>query len=438
MDGQNTIHAPGWVTIEGDRVSQVGAGMVPAGLAARAESVMDATHMAVMPGMINGHTHLSQTFLRGLADDRPLLAWLKQIIWPAQGAITPDDMRLASLLGLVENLRCGVTSVVQHHKITTTPAHVDATAEAAERVGLRMLLARGWVDLGDSGEAPETILAEMARLRERWHGAAQGRITIGFGPLAPWRCSDATMRRTVALAHRWGVPTHLHVAEARDEIDMLCERTGMRHVEWLHALDALDADVQLVHSVWLNDTELDLVAEGGAVVVHCPVSNMYLASGVARVPAMLDRGIPVALGTDGPGSQNSQDMLELLKVAALLGKTATGDANALLPMDVLRMATVNGALLMRDDVGRITPGSKADITIVDLNNARCAPVHRPESALVYNASGPDVYTVIVDGRVLLDAGRVAVLDEAALLDECRHAAQRLLARAQVTGRAIGD
>jgi 5-methylthioadenosine/S-adenosylhomocysteine deaminase len=165
---------------------------------------------------------------------------------------------------------------------------------------------------------------------------------------------------------------------------------------------------------------------------------MYLASGVARVPAMLDRGIPVALGTDGPGSQNSQDMLELLKVAALLGKTATGDANALLPMDVLRMATVNGALLMRDDVGRITPGSKADITIVDLNNARCAPVHRPESALVYNASGPDVYTVIVDGRVLLDAGRVAVLDEAALLDECRHAAQRLLARAQVTGRAIGD
>jgi 5-methylthioadenosine/S-adenosylhomocysteine deaminase len=439
MDAHDAVHAPGWVWVEGDRVRAVGPGESPADLIIRSERTIDATHLAVLPGLVNGHTHLSQTFVRGLADDKPLLAWLKQIIWPIQGAMTPDDMRLASLLGLVENLRCGVTSVVQHHKITTTPAHVDAAAEAAERVGLRMLLARGWVDLGDSGEQPGAIFAEMARLRERWQGAGQGRITVGFGPMAPWRCSDATMRRAVARAREWGVPTHSHVAEAKDEIEMLRQRTGMRHVEWLHALGALGPDVQLVHSVWLDDAELDLVAGSGAVVVHCPVSNMYLASGVARVRDMLDRGIPVALGTDGPGSQNSQDMLELLKVAALLAKVATGNAEALLPMDVLRMATKDGArLLMRDDVGRITPGAKADITLVSLDNARSMPVHRPESALVYNATGPDVHTVIVDGEVVLDAGRVTVLDEAALLEECRQAARRLLARASIGIRGMGE
>ena len=433
MDESGTIHTPGWVWVDGERVAAAGDGSPPAGLAARAERVIDARHMAVLPGLVNGHTHLSQTFVRGLADDKPLLAWLKQIMWPIQAAITPQDMHLASLLGLVENLRCGVTSVVQHHKITHSPAHVDAAAEAAEATGLRMLLARGWVDLGDAGEPPAAIVEVMTRLRERWHGAAGGRITVGFGPLAPWRCSDDTMRRTMDLARRWGLPTHLHVAETQDEIDMLRTRAGLRHVEWLHALDALGPDVHLVHGVWLDDRELDLVAASGAVIVHCPVSNMYLASGIPAVCKMLERGIPVAMGTDGPGSQNSQDMLESLKVAALLAKVSTCDANAVLPLDLLRMATVDGArLLGRDDIGRIVPGARADLTLVDLNNARSMPVHRPESALVYNASGPDVHTVLVEGRILLDAGRVTVLDEAALLEECRQAARDLLRRAGVS------
>jgi 5-methylthioadenosine/S-adenosylhomocysteine deaminase len=346
--------------------------------------------------------------------------------------MTPEDVRLASLLGLVENLRCGATAVVQHHKITTSPAHVDAAAQAAEEIGLRMLLARGWVDCGDAGERPDDIFEEMGRLRQRWHGAAEGRIIVAFGPMAPWRCSDKTMRRGVALAREWGMHTHLHTAEALDEIEMLRERTGMRHVEWLASLDALGPDVHLVHSVWVDDAELELVAQSGAIVVHCPVSNMYLASGVAPVRRMLDLGIPVAIATDGPGSQNSQDLLETLKIAALLVRVSTGDANALLPVEALRMATVDGArLLGREDLGRITPGAKADITLVNLDTSRSMPVHRPESAVVFSASGPDVHTVIVDGRVLLDAGQVTVLDEVSLLAECRTAAQQLLKRAGV-------
>jgi 5-methylthioadenosine/S-adenosylhomocysteine deaminase len=432
MDKQNTMYTPGWVCVENDRIGAVGADQPPVDLLAAAERVIDATHLAVMPGLINAHTHLSQTFMRGLGDDKPLLAWLKQVMWPLQTAMRPDEMRLAALLGLVENLRCGATTVGQHHKITTSPAHVDAAAEAAERVGLRLQLARGWIDLGTNAESPEVILAEMSRLRERWHGQAEGRITVAFGPMAAWRCSDEMMRQTFALAREWGLRTHIHVAEAKDEIRLMRQRNGLGHIEWLHRLGALGPEMQLVHCVWVSEAEIDLIAESQALVVHCPVSNMYLASGAAPLRRLLDRGVTVALGTDGPASHNSQDLLETLKIAALLAKVSTGQATALLPGEALRLVTTAGArFLGREDVGGIIPDAKADLTLVNLNTTRAMPVHRPESAVVYSASGADVHTVIVDGRILLDGGQVTMLDEAALLEECRAAAKRLLKRAGV-------
>jgi 5-methylthioadenosine/S-adenosylhomocysteine deaminase len=227
--------------------------------------------------------------------------------------------------------------------------------------------------------------------------------------------------------------THIHVAEAQDEIELMRQRNGLRHIEWLHALDVLGPDMQLVHCVKVDERELDLIAASGAAVVHCPVSNMYLASGIAPVRQMLDRDIPVALGTDGPASHNSQDLLETMKMAALLAKVGSGDATALLPLDILRMVTTIGALLLgQSDLGRLVPGAKADVTLVNLNTARSMPVHHPQSALVYNATGPDVHSVIVDGRILLDGGQVTGLDEAALLEECRLAAGRLLKRAGIS------
>jgi 5-methylthioadenosine/S-adenosylhomocysteine deaminase len=432
MDERNTSHTPGWVWIERDRIRAVGAGQPPVDLSSRAERIIDATHLAVLPGLINAHTHLAQTFMRGLGDDKLLLDWLKQVMWPLQAAMTPEDKRLACLLGLVENLRCGVTAVGQHHKITTSPAHVDAAAEAADRVGLRMQLARGWVDLGKGAEPPEKILADIARLLERWHGQAGGRITIAFGPMAAWRCSDEMMRRTFELAQEWGLRTHIHVAEARDEIELMRQRNGLGHIEWLHSLGVLGPKMQLVHCVWVSEAEIELIAGSEAVVVHCPVSNMYLASGAAPVRRMLDRGVTVALGTDGPASHNSQDLLETVKVAALLAKLSTNNAQALSTLEALRMVTTAGARFWgREDLGRIVPGAKADLTLVNLNTTRSMPVHRPESAVVYNASGADAHTVIVDGRILLDAGRVTMLDEAGLLEECRIAACRLLTRAGI-------
>ncbi|MCA9930371.1 MAG: amidohydrolase [Anaerolineales bacterium] len=432
MDAHDTMHERGWVWLEAERITAVGGGAAPERLLSQAERVIDATHMAVLPGLVNAHTHLSQTFMRGLGDDKPLLQWLKEIMWPLQAAFTPDDMRLASLLGLVENVRCGVTAVTQHHKLPAAEMS-DVTLAAAQAVGLRFQLTRGWVDLGGAAEAPDDIGAEMNRLFERWHGEENGRLSISFGPMAPWRCSDDSMRRFVARARAWGVPTHIHVAEAQDEIEMLQARTGYRHIEWLHALDALGPDVQLVHCVQITEAEQALIAEQKALVIHCPTSNMYLASGIAPVPALLRRGVPVALGTDGSASHNSQDVLETLKTAVLLAKVGSGDSTAMTPMDALRMVTTTGAKVMgRDDIGQLTPGFKADITLVNLDKAHVMPVHRADSALVYNCNGPDVDTVVVDGRVLLDKGTITMLDEAALLEECRRAARRLLERAGVS------
>ena len=435
VDDEQRVLAPGYVLVEGDRIAEVGAGDAPAALRT-ADAVIDASLMAVMPGMVNAHTHLFQTFIRGLADDKPLLEWLKAAIWPVAQALTPEDAYVAAMVGLVENIRGGATAVIDHQYIHTDPANDDAICRAAEEAGLRFLLARGWADTNYHEafmETPDRIVDETVRLRETWQGRGHGRIRVEFGPLIPWGCTDHTMQRTHEISQQWGAGTHIHVAETRVEVEMNLEERGSRHIEWLADLGILGPDMQLVHSVWLDDRELNLIAEHGAVVVHCPVSNMYLASGVARVPEMRARGITVALGTDGPGSNNSQDMLETLKTTALLHKVSTLNAMVLLPEDVLWMACRSGAVAFGDpeEIGSLEVGKKADLVLVDLDTPLAMPVHRAPSALVYNVSARDVDTVMVDGKLLMRDKEILFLDEKALLAQARQVCQALFERGGV-------
>lgn len=439
VDDSATIHDPGWVHVVGDTIAAMGAGEPPADMAAAAERTIDASGSALMPGMTNAHTHLFQTFFRGLADDKPLLDWLRTCIWPGAVHLDADAGYLAGLCGMVENLRTGATSVLDHHYVHVDDAVDDAVLRAADEAGVRYMLARGWADRNyppEMQETPAQVLEHAAGLRDRWHGRDNDRIRIEMAPLLPWGCTDDAMRETVAKTREWGAGTHIHIAESEEEVRLNVEERGTRHVEWLDELGLLGPDMQFAHSVWLDDNELDLIARSGASVVSCPVSNMFLASGVPRVLDMRSRGINVALASDGPGSNNRQDMFEVLKSTVLLQKVHHLDAMALLPRDSIEMACRGGAEAFgtADITGAIEAGRKADLVIVDLNSIFVAPVHSVESALVFNASPANVTHVVVDGRVVIDDGEVTFVDEDELLAESRVAATRVFTAAGVTSR----
>lgn len=426
MDDAGRRHDRGYVVVEDDLVVEVGSGDASG---RGADRVIDAGGMVVMPGMVNAHTHLFQTFLRGLADDKPLLQWLAECIWPAARHFTAADAEAAAMLGLVENLRTGATSVIDHQYIHPAPDIDEAVCRAADRLGVRFLLARGWADRNYDPPLMETAETVISRTETLWEGwAGHPRIRIELAPLIPWGCSDEGMGITVAASRRRGAGTHIHCAETRTEVEMNLDERGTRHVDWLDGLGVLGPDVQLAHGVWLEDDELDLIAARGSVVVHCPTSNMYLASGIAPVAEMRRRGIPVALASDGPGSNNRQDMFEAMKNGVLLAKISGLDPMALQPEDALWMATRGGALALREPVGRIEPGAKADLVVVDLESPFIAPVHRFESALVFNATPRDVHTVIVDGRVLLSGRQLLGVDERAILAEARDRCRALFER----------
>ncbi|MFB0902718.1 MAG: amidohydrolase, partial [Acidimicrobiales bacterium] len=430
VDDAATIHDPGWVHIVGDTIVGVGDGEAPAALVAQAERVIDAEGSAVMPGMTNAHTHLFQTFFRGLADDKPLLDWLRQCIWPGAVHLDAEAGYLAGMCGMVENLRTGATSVLDHHYVHVDDAIDDAVLQSASDSGVRYMLARGWADRNyppEMQETPEQVLSHTAGLRERWQGHDDDRIRIEVAPLLPWGCTDEAMKETVAKTREWGAGTHIHIAESEEEVRLNVEERGTRHVEWLDELGLLGPDMQFAHSVWLDDNELDLIAASGASVVSCPVSNMFLASGVPRILDMRSRNINVALASDGPGSNNRQDMFEVLKTTVLLQKVHHLDAMALLPGDSIEMACRGGAKAFgtEDSTGMIAAGRKADVVLVDLNSIFIAPVHSIESALVFNASPANVTHVVVDGRILIDDRKVTFVDEDELLAEARIAAARV-------------
>ena len=438
VDDDFTINDPGWVHVVDGRIAAMGPGDAPTELTAGADRVIDATGSAVMPGMTNAHTHLFQTFFRGLADDKPLLDWLRDCIWPGAVHLDRESARLAATVGLIENLRGGATSVIDHQYIHIDEAIDDGVCSAADELGIRFLLARGWADRNYEPSLSETadlVLERTRRVRDRWHGHDSDRIRIELAPLIPWGCSDEAMQATVAMARSWGVGTHIHCAETAVEVDMSIEERGVRHVEWLDQLGLLGSDFQLAHSVWLDDGELDLIAERDAVVVHCPVSNMYLASGVPRILDMAQRGIRIALASDGPGSNNRQDMFEVLKSTVLLQKVHHLDAMALQPEDAIRMACRGGAAALgRDDVGVLAPGMLADLLVVSLDSVFAAPVHRVPSALVFCASPADITHVVVGGRILIDDGVVTVLDESDVLRRATESAREVFRAAGVQSR----
>lgn len=432
LNETDDILVPGYVNIEDGLIAAVGTGTAGNEIRSRAEQIIDASRMAVLPGMINAHVHSYQSFVRGLGGNLPLLDWLREVAWPVWEHMTSRDIYLASMVSLLENIRGGATAVIDNHVVHPVDGD-DAVCQAAEKVGLRYTLARGWADQNyhpTLQETPDRILAEMERLFQTWNGQANGRIRVEFGPLIPWGCSEKTLLRTHELAKAWGTGIQMHTAETRIEIEMSLEATGKRHVEWLADLGILGPQTQLVHCVWLTDQEIETIAETGTVVVHCPVSNMFLGSGIPRIADMVSAGVTVSLGTDGQACNNADEMADLLRITSNMQKVGTLDAQALSPTQVLRMACSGGsqALGQADHLGSLELGKAADLVLIDLANPRTMMLEDVTASLVNLIRQDDVHTVIVDGNILMQDGHITAVDEEALIDEAQAVLHDLLRR----------
>jgi len=414
----------GYIFIENDVIFEIGREKARiAELEKMADEVLDAGGRIVLPGLINAHSHLFQTYMRGLADDKPLFNWLKEEVWPFALSMQEEDFYLAALLGCLENLKTGATSVIDQHYIHTYKTSSEKVFKAMEESGIRGNLCRVFADRGYEeklSETPEVILYELEKTYNEWHGRLNGRLTMSLGPINPWGVTPETMVKTKEFSRAKGLKYQVHTAETAGVVQTSLDNYGLRNVDFFESIGILDENTQLAHAVWLSPLEIETVKKRGSMIVHCPVANMYLASGVAPVPQFRKAGIPVALATDGPGSNNSQDMLGLLKYTALLQKVNTLNAQILYPEDVLEMATLGGACAMgMKNIGVLDKGMKADIILVEWQKPHIAPVHKPVSALVYNANGNDVDTVIVDGRIVVNGKKSTLIDEPALIEECQ-------------------
>lgn len=418
MDLRHRILENGSVVIEDGKISAVGKN-----IKAKSEKTIDARGKAVLPGLINAHTHLSMTLLRGVADDMPLMEWLQKKIWPIEENLTAGDCYAGALLGSLEMIKSGTTCFADQY------FYMEDVARAVEKAGLRGVLARGIIELDDPEKRKKTI-KEGERLVKNCQGMAHGRITTMFGPHAAYTCSPECLIQVKELSRKYRVGIHTHIAETKEEVEMMEKKYGKRPVEHLDKLDFLGPEVLAAHCVWLTKKEIEVIKEKGVKPVHNPVSNMKTASGVAPIPEMMEAGIPVALGTDGAASNNSLDMFSEMKFAALLNKVHKLDPTVVPAQAVLEMATIKGAigLGLQREIGSLEVGKKADIVLVDLKKPHLAPLHNVISHLVYSAVGSDVDTVIVDGEVLMQEGKVLSLNEDKVLEDVQKVSDDLLAR----------
>ncbi len=386
-----------------------------------ADEVINGEGKVLIPGLVNTHTHLSMTLMRGLADDIPLNTWLNDYIWPTEANLNGEHCYAGALLACSEMIKSGTTTFNDMYFF------VDDVAKAVDESGLRGMLSHGMIDLGNE-EKRKKEFKESIRIINKCHNTADGRIKVALGPHAPYTCSMELLRWVRRKADELGVRIHIHVSETEFEVEQIIDSYGARPFEYLDEMDFLGDDVLAAHGVWLSDSEMDIIKDNQVKLSHNPISNMKLASGVSPVSKMIDKGIQVSLGTDGAASNNNLDLLEEMKAAALLQKIHNLDSTLLSAEQVFKMATINGAkaLGMEKEIGTIEVGKKADLTLLNFNKTHLTPYRHPLSHLVYSAQGSDVDTVICNGQILMQDRNIIVLDENMVIQQAEEAARDLL------------
>ncbi len=402
MTDEETLIENGYIYIENGVISEVNEGLHPNHLN-NAHKIIDGHKMVAIPGLINGHTHTPMSVLRGYADDLPLMEWLQKI-WAVEGRMTENDMYWGSMLSMIEMIKSGTTTFSDMYY------GMDKVATGVEKSGLRALLCQGIIE-GDSNG--EELLATTTDFVERWNKGANERITTLLSPHAPYTCSPELIEKLVEEAHRLDCSIHTHLAETRDEIAIISERYGETPIQLMDKIGLFTRHVIAAHGVYLTDEEIDILQKGKVGLIHNPKSNMKLASGVAPITSLIERGVTVGIGTDSAASNNVLDMFEEMRFASLLQKVNLENPTALTAYGSLTMGTSMGAQAvgLENNIGKIEVNKKADITLVNLSNVHLQPINDIISHLIYSAKAEDVAYTIVDGNILLENGHLTTIDE---------------------------
>ncbi|WP_122088133.1 amidohydrolase [Halalkalicoccus subterraneus] len=389
----------------------------------RGDKQLDADGSLVIPGLVNAHGHAAMSLLRGYADDKPLDSWLQEDIWPAEAELTSEDVRAGTELGIVEMIKSGTTAFADMY------FEVDEVAAAVREAGVRARIGHGIVTVGKDEEAARADIEESIEVAREFDGTEEGRISTAVMPHSLTTVSEESLVHAVEGAREVGVPIHIHANETRDEVEPIVEERGMRPLEYADELGLLEEENFLAHGVHLNDHEIELLAETGTGVVHCPASNMKLASGMAPVQEMLEAGISVGIGTDGAASNNDLDLFDEMRDAAMIGKLAADSAAAVPAEQVVEMATKGSAGAIGIGSGRIEAGANADLAVVDFGKPHLTPAHDPVSHLAYAVRGSDVRHTVCDGEALMRDREVLTLDETEVRETAERRATELVGRA---------
>ena len=433
-DSADILIHPGWIVpvvprgtvlegysiaLTGDRISA----LLPreAAHAIQASQVIELPDHALMPGMVNCHGHAAMSLLRGFADDKPLMPWLEQHIWPAESAhMGPEFVRCGTELAIAEMIRSGTTTFTDMYFFP------DVCAATAERLGMRCQITFPVLDFPTAWaqNADEYISKGLALRDDVKHSEL---VSVGFGPHAPYTVSTENLSKVATFAAELDMAVTIHLHETRGEVLLAVEQHGERPIDTLHRLGLIGPRTLCVHMTDLGEQDMALLAETGAHVIHCPQSNMKLASGSCPVNSLTSRGVNVALGTDGAASNNDLNMFGEMQSAALLAKLVSEDATALPASDALAMATINGAraLGLEDRIGSLEVGKQADLIAVDLGGPETQPLYNPVSQLVYACNGSQVSHSWIAGQPVLQARALTRIDLPALTARARSWQQKI-------------
>jgi len=384
------------------------------------EYVIDGDKKLAMPGLVNAHTHLAMTIFRGFADDLPLKEWLETKIWPNEAKLNEEDVYWGSLLGALEMIKTGTIAFSDMYFF------MDRVAEVVEMSGLKANLSIGMIATFGN---PDEKLKESLDFAKRWNKKANGRILVSLAPHAPYTCPPQFLEKVVDKALAYDLMIHTHLSETYGEVIEIKEKYGETPIRLMEKVGLFKARVIAAHCVYVDNEEIEILAQNHVGVVHNPQSNLKLASGIAPISEMLEKNVLVGLGTDGASSNNNLDMWEEMRLSALLHKGYKKDPTVVPSQVALSLATENGMKIIGfDNSGVIDVGKKADLILVDLNKPHFYPRFNLISHLVYSANSQDVDTVIVDGRILMEGKEVKVLDEERIIYEAEKRAFDLVRR----------